>query len=272
MSHQTIKVNLDSGSYPVYIGRGLLKAKSLLTRHIRGHQVMIVTQKSIAKYYLKHLLESLNAYQCDVIYIAPGEKNKSIASWNIILNGLINKKHERTTTIIALGGGIVGDVAGFAAACYLRGVSLIQIPTTLIAQVDSSVGGKTGVNHRYGKNLIGAFYQPQCVLIDTLTLNTLPEREYVSGLAEIIKYGLIQNKRFFSWLEKNATALLVRDQAALQKAIQYSVKAKAAIVAQDEYEQNGIRSLLNFGHTAGHALEKISDYQLLHGEAVAIGI
>jgi 3-dehydroquinate synthase len=267
---KTLRVGLHP-SYPVYLGENLLADLSLLSGHIKSKQVFLVTQKSIAQFYLDALLAQLSAYQVDVCYLAEGEVNKNISEWQKIFAELIEKRHERSTTLIALGGGMVGDMTGFAAACYQRGVSYIQIPTSLIAQVDSSVGGKTGINFS-GKNMLGAFYQPSCVVIDLVTLKTLPEREFVSGLAEIVKYGLIYDVDFFAWLEKNYQRLLLRDVSALQYAIECSVQIKSDIVAQDEHDL-GLRNILNFGHTLGHALETLFGYtELLHGEAVAVGM
>ncbi len=268
----TIPVELGTRSYPIYIGQRLLTRPEILLRHITGKQVMIVTQANIPSTYLTVLQSILNQYQCDVFLLPDGEQHKNITYWQKIMDALLHHQHDRTTTLIALGGGVVGDITGFAAACYQRGVNYIQIPTTLIAQVDAAIGGKTAVNHAQGKNMIGAFYQPQCVISDIGTLTTLPSREYVAGLAEIIKYGLICDADFFAWLETHAADLLAKDPDTLLQAIYHSAQIKAAIVSQDEKE-NGQRALLNLGHTFGHAIEAACNYQgILHGEAVAIGI
>lgn len=265
-------VDLPGQSYPIYLGNHLLTQQALIAQHIIGSQVLIVTQKNVARYYLDSLLKNLPDHQCDVIYLQEGELYKTLPEWQKMIDVLLQKKHERSTTLIALGGGIVGDMTGFAAGCYQRGVNYIQIPTSLIGQVDSSVGGKTGVNHALGKNMIGLFYQPQCVIIDIQTLLTLPPREFISGLAEVIKYGLIYDAEFFSWLEKNISQLLVKNEEALEYAIQRCLEIKSDIVNQDERDQ-GLRNILNYGHTLGHAIEAASSYnQVLHGEAVAYGM
>ncbi len=259
-------------AYPVYIDNHLLSSSEIFQKHIHGHQVFIVTQKNIAELYLGVLQKTLQDYHCDVIFIPEGEKNKNIFEWQKIIEQLILKHHERSTTLIALGGGVIGDMTGFAAACYQRGVNYIQVPTTLMAQVDSSIGGKTGINHPLAKNMLGAFHQPQCVVMDMATLTTLPEREFVSGIAEIIKYGLIWDADFFSWLENNIQLILEKNSAALKYAIERSAAIKMHIVAEDERD-HGLRQLLNFGHTFGHALESATNYQtFLHGEAVAFGM
>lgn len=273
MLNHTLTIPLPARAYPVYIGHSLLGQKELFERHLKGRQVMIVTQKNVADLYLNGLLHTLSAYHCDLMLLPQGEKHKNLTSWRKVLDHLVANRHERSTTLIALGGGVIGDVTGFAAACYQRGVNYIQIPTTLIAQVDSSIGGKTGVNHPDGKNLIGAIHQPLCVLADTALLETLPRREFVAGMAEVIKSGLIRDAAFFSWLEKNRDSLLQGDQEALLHAVYTAVRIKGEIVAQDEREQTGVRSLLNFGHTFGHALEAAFNYRgILHGEAVALGM
>jgi 3-dehydroquinate synthase len=272
MIYQTISVSLPDHSYPIYIGSDILADPKILTSHLSGHQVLIVTQDNIASAHLSALQTVLVNYQCDVFFLPDGESFKNIQEWQKIVDVLLERKHERTTTLIALGGGVVGDMAGFAAACYQRGVNYIQIPTTLIAQVDSAMGGKTGVNHALGKNMIGAFYQPQAVFTDVKMLMTLPQRQFVSGLAEVIKYGLIRDEEFFLWLENNVGAYLNRDEQALLYIVSRSAAIKAEIVMQDE-KDHGLRNLLNFGHTFGHALETALAYQaILHGEAVAIGM
>jgi len=270
---QRVTVELDKHAYTIYIGSGLLADKALLSEQIQGHQVMIVSNETIARWYLPSLLKQLTAYQCDTVLLPDGEPYKNLTELNKIFDQLILKKHTRKTTLIALGGGVIADMTGFAAASYMRGANYIQMPTSLLAQVDASIGGKTAVNHALGKNLIGAFYQPQAVFIDIDTLKTLPDREYREGFAEVIKYGLIQDKNFFVWLEQHVEALLGREQEALIYAITRSCQIKAAIVAADEREMKDIRALLNLGHTFAHAIETGVGYgQWLHGEAVAVGI
>lgn len=268
----TLTVELAERSYPIYIGEQLLGTPALLTDHIRGQQVHLVTNDTVAPLYLQPLIENLAGYQVDTTILPDGEAHKSLEVLNQIFDNLLRARHNRTTTVIALGGGVVGDMAGFAAACYQRGVDFIQVPTTLLAMVDSSVGGKTGVNHKLGKNMIGAFHQPQAVLADTRVLETLPERELAAGIAEVIKYGLICDYEFFQWLEANMDALLARDSNALGFAVKRSCENKARVVALDERE-GGIRAILNLGHTFGHAIETAQGYgNWLHGEAVAAGM
>ena len=270
MTSITLQVDLAERSYPITIGEGLLKDEALLLQHVGSGQLMVVTNETIAPLYLEPLLAMLP--NADSIILPDGEQFKQLATVERVFEALLNQRHNRTTTLLALGGGVVGDMTGFAAACYQRGVKFIQIPTTLLAQVDSSVGGKTGVNHALGKNMIGAFHQPVAVLIDTDTLSSLPAREYQAGLAEVIKYGLICDADFFIWLEQNMSALMARDQAALQYAIARSCKNKAKVVAADERE-GGIRAILNLGHTFGHAIETATHYKVwLHGEAVGLGM
>ncbi len=268
---KTLSVALGDRSYPIYIGSGLLGDATRLLPYVAARQVLIVTNDRVAPLYLEKAKQLFSGLICHAVVLPDGEKYKSLETLNIIFDALIREKHNRTTTLVALGGGVVGDMTGFAAACYQRGVSFIQIPTTLLAQVDSSVGGKTGVNHPLGKNMIGAFHQPECVLIDVDTLSTLPDREYRSGLAEVIKYGLINDEKLFTWLQKNTDNLLQRNAEALIYAIESSCNNKAKIVAVDEKE-TGVRALLNYGHTFGHAIEAWQNYTgFLHGEAVAIG-
>ncbi|MBB72343.1 MAG: 3-dehydroquinate synthase [Legionellales bacterium] len=268
----TITVNTASQTYPIYIGAGLLSQADLLLPHIHGQQVFIVSNETVAPLYLASLQQQLTNYQCDVAILPDGEVYKDTATWITIFDGLLHAQHHRSTTIIALGGGVIGDMAGFAAACYQRGVNFIQVPTTLLAQVDSSVGGKTAVNHPLGKNMIGAFHQPVAVVSDTNTLTSLPERELRAGLAEVIKHGLIADFDFFVWLENNIQLLLELQPEALQQAISRCCAIKAAIVSADETE-TGIRAILNFGHTFGHAIEKVLGFgEWLHGEAVAVGM
>lgn len=266
-----LRVELQDRSYPIYIGAGLLQQPELLTRHIQSKQVIVLTNDTVAPLYLQVVQQALQDYQHEVVIIPDGEEYKSLAYVTKVFDRLLEKKFSRNATLIALGGGVVGDMGGFAAACYQRGIAFIQIPTTLLAQVDSSVGGKTGVNHPLGKNMIGAFYQPQCVIIDTTVLNTLPDRELSAGIAEVIKYGLIRDPDFFSWLERNMALLIARDDDALAFAIERSCQNKADVVAADEFE-SGVRATLNLGHTFGHAIETGMGYgHYLHGEAVSIG-
>ncbi len=270
---QTLNVNLGDRSYPILIGEQLLARADLILPHLAQKQVAIVTNTTVAPLYLDTLRMALEAHGVKVvpIVLADGEAYKNGETLNQIYDALLTNRCERKTTLIALGGGVIGDLTGYAAATYLRGVPFIQVPTTLLAQVDSSVGGKTGINHPLGKNMIGAFYQPQLVLADTLTLNTLPDRELSAGLAEVIKYGLIGDLPFFEWLEQNMTRLLARDPLALAYAIHRSCEDKAKVVAADERE-GGVRALLNLGHTFGHAIESGMGYgNWLHGEAVAAG-
>lgn len=270
MTSITLQVDLAERSYPIIIGAGLLKDEALLQQYIGSGQLMVVTNETIAPLYLDSLLNKMP--NADSIILPDGEQFKQLATVELVFEALLNQRHNRTTTLLALGGGVVGDMTGFAAACYQRGVKFIQVPTTLLAQVDSSVGGKTGVNHALGKNMIGAFHQPAAVLIDTDTLSSLPIREYQAGLAEVIKYGLICDADFFIWLEQNMPALLARDQAAMQYAIGRSCENKAKVVAADERE-SGIRAILNLGHTFGHAIETATAYKTwLHGEAVGFGM
>lgn len=273
LSH-TLKVDLGDRSYPIYIGTNLLTEDELLLRHIRGNSALVVSNTTVAPLYLAKVEAILNAHNIryDCVIIDDGEQHKTIATVEKIIDTLLQQRHDRQTTLIALGGGVVGDITGFAASIYQRGVHYIQIPTTLLSQVDSSVGGKTGVNHPLGKNMIGAFCQPQCVIADTDTLDTLPARELSAGLAEVIKYGLIHDAKFFHWLEQNIEQLLARDYQALCHAILVSCTIKAEIVAIDERE-SGIRAILNLGHTFGHAIEATMGYgNWLHGEAVAAGM
>ena len=269
---KTLGVNLGHRSYPIYIGPNLSGEPEFYDRHVHSSQVMVVTNQTVAPLYLDRVLANLPERQIATVILPDGESYKTMASAMQIFDGLLSRKFSRNATLIALGGGVIGDLAGFAAACYQRGIPFIQIPTTLLAQVDSSVGGKTAVNHPLGKNMIGAFYQPQCVLADTALLNTLPDRELGAGLAEVIKYGLIRDAQFFCWLEDNIEALLKRDAEALTHAIERSCANKAEVVAADERE-TGERATLNLGHTFGHAIETGMGYGVfLHGEAVAIGM
>jgi len=269
---ETISVSLGDRSYPIFIGSNLLSQSNLYAPHIHGAQVFIVTNETIAPLYLNNLKNSLVGFNIASVILPDGESHKNLTTLNEIFTALLTEKHNRTTTLIALGGGVIGDMTGFAAACYQRGVNFIQIPTTLLSMVDSSVGGKTGVNHAMGKNMIGAFYQPQAVIADISLLKTLPAREVSAGLAEVIKYGLISDYDFFVWLERNIELLIHGDESALSYAVRRSCENKAEVVAQDEHE-GGIRAILNFGHTFGHAIETAQGYgNWLHGEAVAAGM
>lgn len=268
----TITVNLSERSYPIVIGSGLLDGGFDLGGFVKGSDCLIVSNETIAPLYLNRLLPNLAHKSVSTVELPDGESFKTVATMQKILDALVESGANRDTTVVALGGGVVGDIAGFAAACYLRGVAFVQVPTTLLAQVDSSVGGKTGVNHPGGKNFIGAFHQPQVVMIDTDSLQTLPPRELQAGLAEVIKYGAICDLEFLGWLEDNMQGLLRKDSAALAHAIRRSCELKAEVVAEDERE-SGRRAILNFGHTFGHAIEHSLGYgEWLHGEAVAAGM
>jgi 3-dehydroquinate synthase len=270
---RTLTVNLGERSYPIYIGPDLLGEPNLLLPHLAGHQVMVVTNETIAPLYLESITRLLEGVEkLNTVVLPDGEKYKTLETCNTIFDALLKERHNRKTTLIALGGGVVGDMVGFAAACYQRGVAFIQVPTTLLSQVDSSVGGKTGVNHPLGKNMIGAFHQPNSVIIDTHVLNSLPARELSAGLAEVIKYGLIADAEFFVWLEEHIQDLLNKQPAALAYAIERSCQIKADVVAADERE-GGVRAILNLGHTFGHAIEAVQGYgNWLHGEAVGAGM
>ncbi len=270
---QTLTVGLAERSYPIHIGTGLLAQPDLLQPYLPRKRAAIVTNTTVGPLYLDKLQATLRAIGVEsfAVVLPDGEAYKTGDTLNLIYDALLQHRCERSTPLIALGGGVIGDMTGYAAATYLRGVPFIQIPTTLLSQVDSSVGGKTGINHPLGKNMIGAFYQPRLVLADTDTLNTLPDNELSAGLAEVIKYGLIRDLPFLDWLEQNMDALLARDTAALQYAIARSCQNKAEVVAADERE-SGERALLNLGHTFGHAIESGMGYgNWLHGEAVAAG-
>jgi 3-dehydroquinate synthase len=272
MTTRTITVELGDRSYPIVIGSGLLAGGFDLSKHLAGTDCLIVSNETVAPLYLDKLIADLDASSVESISLPDGEAHKTVDTATTVLDKLVSVKANRDTTVVALGGGVVGDIAGFAAACYMRGVAFIQVPTTLLAQVDSSVGGKTGVNHPQGKNLIGAFHQPRIVLVDIETLGTLPDRELSAGLAEVIKYAAIADEAFLSWLEENISALLDKQAEALTYAIARSCEIKAEIVADDEREA-GRRALLNFGHTFGHAIEHCMGYgEWLHGEAVAVGM
>lgn len=269
----TLHVELGERSYPVYIGRDLFADSGLVEHHVVGNEVAIISNTTVAPLYVRKLRHALGeGRRITEIVLPDGEQYKTLASLEHIFECLLQERHSRSTTIIAVGGGVVGDIAGFAAACYQRGVAFIQVPTTLLSQVDSSVGGKTAVNHPLGKNMIGAFYQPLAVLIDTDSLRTLPARELSAGLAEVIKYGLICDREFYGWLQHAMPRLLARDESALAEAIERSCRNKAQVVAADERE-GGLRAILNLGHTFGHAIETAQGYgNWLHGEAVAVGM
>ncbi len=269
----TLHVDLGERSYPIYIGRDLLADGALLAQHVRGSQVVIVSNDTVAPLYLDRVRSALGERGLVTEIVLPdGERYKTLETLAGIFDRVLADRHNRTTTFVAVGGGVVGDITGFAAACYQRGVDFIQVPTTLLAQVDSSVGGKTAVNHPLGKNMIGAFHQPRAVLVDTNTLHTLPARELSAGLAEVVKYGLICDEPFYRWLQEQMPRLLAREEAALAEAIERSCTNKARVVAADERE-GGLRAILNLGHTFGHAIETAQGYgEWLHGEAVAAGM
>jgi 3-dehydroquinate synthase len=268
----TLEVALGARSYPIYIGPGLLSDAGLLARAVTAQQALIVTNSTVAPLYLERLQAGLRCPEQHVHVLRDGEQYKTLETFAEIIDTLIEARFHRDACLVALGGGVVGDIGGFAAACYQRGIRYVQIPTTLLAQVDSGVGGKTAVNHPQAKNMIGAFYQPDCVIADTDTLSTLPRRQFAAGMAEVIKYGLILDAQFFAWLEAHLEDVLSLDTDALRVIIGKSCELKAAIVAEDEHER-GRRALLNLGHTFGHALESIGNYERwLHGEAVSIGM
>ena len=270
---QPLSIALGDRSYPIYVGRGLLSRGDLLQAHLPRGALCVVTNVTVAPLYLPALRQALGGRRLVECILPDGEQHKSLATLGAVFDALVEGRVHRDGAILALGGGVVGDMAGFAAACYQRGIACAQLPTTLLSQVDSSVGGKTAVNHPGGKNLIGAFHQPCAVYADTDTLTTLPDRELRAGLAEVIKYGLLEDAAFFAWLEAHVTDLTDREPAALEHAIRRSCEIKAAVVAEDERETSGRRALLNLGHTFGHAIETAVHYQgWLHGEAVAVGL
>ncbi|MEE3174201.1 MAG: 3-dehydroquinate synthase [Pseudomonadota bacterium] len=273
---QQLVVEIPQRQYPIFVAEGLLadtqKLRELLLARIQGRQVAIITNKVVAPLYLDALLEALDGLQVDVMQMDDGEAEKNLQVYQQTMDFLLAARHNRSTCLIALGGGVVGDLCGFVAATFQRGVDFVQIPTTLLAQVDSSVGGKTAVNHPQGKNMIGAFHQPLAVLADTATLGTLPSREYAAGLAEVVKYGVIEDAAFFEFLEQHSDDLLAKDGAVLSQVILRCCAIKAEVVSADERE-SGRRAILNYGHTFGHGIEKLCGYgQWLHGEAVAIGM
>ena len=267
-----LEVDLGERSYPIYIGSGLLGDSQYYRPHIKGNQVLVVTNETVAPLYLLEVQQALVGFSVDVVVLPDGEAYKDLTVLSRIYDELLTQRHNRTTTLVALGGGVIGDMTGFAAASYQRGVNFIQVPTTLLSQVDSSVGGKTAVNHALGKNMIGAFHQPQAVIADTKALATLPGRELSAGMAEVIKYGLICDSDLYYWLQTNISELMQGNEALLTEAIYRSCTDKANVVAQDETEQ-GIRAILNLGHTFGHAIEAHQGYgNWLHGEAVGAGM
>ena len=273
---QQLVVEIPQRQYPIFVAEGLLAdtqtLRELLLARIQGRQVAIITNKVVAPLYLDALLEALDGLQVDVMQMDDGEAEKNLQVYQQTMDFLLAARHNRSTCLIALGGGVVGDLCGFVAATFQRGVDFVQIPTTLLAQVDSSVGGKTAVNHPQGKNMIGAFHQPLAVLADTATLGTLPSREYAAGLAEVVKYGVIEDAAFFEFLEQHSDDLLAKDGAVLSQVILRCCAIKADVVSADERE-SGRRAILNYGHTFGHGIEKLCGYgQWLHGEAVAIGM
>lgn len=274
MQAASLDVQLGSRSYPIHIGGGLLDDASLFGRHLGESRAVIVTNTTVAPLYLERLRAAIGDREMLVKVLPDGEEHKNLAVLSDLYDALLAARCDRNCTLVALGGGVIGDITGFAAATYQRGVSFLQVPTTLLAQVDSSVGGKTAVNHPRGKNMIGAFHQPRAVIADTDTLATLPPREYAAGLAEVLKYGLIGDAPFHAWLSANASAITARDAGCLIEIVRRSCANKARVVAADEREEEGgARALLNFGHTFGHAIETATDYRsLLHGEAVAIGM
>lgn len=268
----TLQVELGTRSYPIYIDSGLLSNSKLLSKHIRSKRICIISNDIVAPLYIQSLKATLVDYDIDELILPDGEAEKSLANFDLIMSHLLASNHGRDTTLIALGGGVIGDITGFAAACYQRGIDFIQVPTTVLSQVDSSVGGKTAVNHPLGKNMIGAFYQPKAVVIDLTTLASLPAREFNAGIAEVIKYGILGDGEFFTWLEENTNAIKAGDNNTLAYMIERCCQCKADIVAADETE-SGVRALLNLGHTFGHAIEADQGYgKWLHGEAVATGM
>jgi len=268
----TLVVELGARSYPIHVGDGLLERSDLIAPTLPGKDVLIVTNETVGPLYLDRLRKGLTEQRVETLVLPDGEAFKTLTTFSQVVDALLEHRFSRDCALIALGGGVIGDIAGFAAASYQRGVAFVQVPTTLLAQVDSSVGGKTGVNHALGKNMIGAFHQPGAVVADTATLATLADRELSAGLAEVIKYGLICDQTFFGWLEQNIERLLARDSTALTYAVNRSCEIKAQIVSADEHE-TGHRVLLNLGHTFGHAIENALGYgEWLHGEAVGAGL
>ena len=272
---KTVRVSLGERSYPIYVGTNLLSSIGrLFHRHRLPRTVVIITDKNVARLYLKTVQRSLvkAGFEVRAIVVPPGENEKSLSRADAIYSVLLNFKIERRSTIVALGGGVVGDLAGFIAATYQRGVDFVQVPTTLLAQVDSSVGGKVGVNHALGKNMVGAFYQPAFVVADVAALRTLPDREIVCGAGEVVKYGVIMNRKFFSFVDRNLPGIVHKDAKVLMQIVAECCRMKALVVSKDEREEN-LRAILNFGHTVGHALEHAGSYRSLkHGEAILLGM
>lgn len=269
---KTIIVELGERSYPIYAGNALLGKENLFSDNIKSKQVMVVSNTTVAPLYLEKVMQSLKCFDVASVILTDGEQYKTLDAVNDIITALLENRFGRNSCLVALGGGVIGDITGFAAACYQRGIDFVQVPTTVLAQVDSSVGGKTGVNHAEGKNMIGAFHQPQAVIADTSVLDTLDDREVSAGLAEVVKYGLIRDAGFFCWLEDNIDSLVNREPETLAYIIEQSCINKAEIVAEDERE-SGVRALLNLGHTFGHAIETGLGYGTwLHGEAIALGM
>lgn len=268
---KTLTVDLGDRSYPIFIGQDLLSNPELVKPYVKGSQVLIVSNTTVAPLYMAQAKQAFAGFEVQEVILPDGEEYKNLEVLDLIFAAALKHRFDRRCTFVALGGGVIGDMTGFAAAAYQRGVNFIQLPTTLLAQVDSSVGGKTGVNHPLGKNMIGAFHQPQCVVIDTLTLNTLDDRQLSAGLAEVIKYGLIQDAPFFAWLEQNLPGLVKKQPDLMMEAIERSCQCKADVVASDEKE-SGVRAHLNLGHTFGHAIEAGMGYgNWLHGEGVSAG-
>lgn len=268
----TLNVALGERSYPIYIDSELLSQGDLLSKHVRSKRVCIVSNDIVHPLYADAIKDKLTAFEVDELILPDGEAEKSLANFDKIMSHLLANGHGRDTTLIALGGGVIGDITGFAAACYQRGIDFIQVPTTLLSQVDSSVGGKTAINHPLGKNMVGAFYQPKAVIIDIDSLATLPQREFNAGMAEVIKYGILADGEFFSWLEQHCQKIQAGEPATLIQMVETCCQCKADIVSADETEA-GIRALLNLGHTFGHAIEAEQGYgNWLHGEAVATGM
>ncbi len=271
---KTLNIPLKERSYPIYIGEGLLDKADLFSAHIgAGQKMVVISNEVVAPLYLEKTLASLAGLgDVETVVLPDGEHTKTLQTANEVFTEMLQVPCDRKTTVIALGGGVTGDLSGFCAACYQRGVPFIQVPTTLLSQVDSSVGGKTGVNHALGKNMVGAFYQPQAVIIDTATLDSLDDRQFSAGMAEVVKYGLLGDLPFLEWIEQNINAIMCRDKQAIAQIIERSCQAKADIVAKDEKE-HGVRALLNLGHTFGHAIESAKGYgEWLHGEAVGLGM
>lgn len=269
---QVVNLDLENRGYPIYIGTGLLEDAEVFQKHVSGRNVLVVTNETIAPLYLSKIQQVLSDRQVDVVILPDGEQYKTTETLNRIYDTLLESKHTRQSCIVALGGGVIGDMAGFAAATYQRGIDFIQVPTTLLSQVDSSVGGKTAVNHPLGKNMIGAFYQPKAVVIDVDSLSTLPPRELSAGLAEVIKHGALADRDYFDWIEENIEGIRGGHAELLIDAVRISCEIKARVVAEDERE-SGVRALLNLGHTFGHAIESGLGYgEWLHGEAVGAGL